>query len=72
MEQLAEHARCGRSSTVLDAVSLSLTEGAAAPGCSYTYRAFTTVSGTCNCWIDPNGRPTVRDSVSGGPFDSAP
>jgi hypothetical protein len=29
-EQLAEHARCGRSSTVLDAVSLSLTEGAAA------------------------------------------
>jgi hypothetical protein len=25
-----------------------------------------------NCWIDPNGRPTARDSVSGGPLDPAP
>jgi MFS family permease len=24
------------------------------------------------CWIDPNGRPTVRDLVSGGPPDPAP
>jgi hypothetical protein len=24
------------------------------------------------CWIDPNGRPTARDSVSGGPLDPAP
>jgi hypothetical protein len=23
------------------------------------------------CWIDPNGRPTARDSVS-GPLDPAP
>jgi hypothetical protein len=25
-----------------------------------------------SCWIDPNGRPTARDSVSGGPLDPAP
>jgi hypothetical protein len=24
------------------------------------------------CWIDPNGRPTARDLVSGGPPDPAP
>jgi hypothetical protein len=38
MEQLAEHARCGRSSTVLDAVSLSLTEGAAATHIGHSLR----------------------------------
>jgi hypothetical protein len=27
--------------------------------------------GGVECWIDPNGRPTARDSVS-GPFDLAP
>jgi hypothetical protein len=27
---------------------------------------------TSICWIDPNGRPTARDSVSGGPPDPAP
>jgi hypothetical protein len=26
----------------------------------------------CACWIDPNGRPTARDLVSGGPPDPAP
>jgi hypothetical protein len=26
---------------------------------------------TSFCWIDPNGRPTARDSVS-GPLDPAP
>jgi isoaspartyl peptidase/L-asparaginase-like protein (Ntn-hydrolase superfamily) len=30
------------------------------------------VAASARCWIDPNGRPTARDSVSGGPLDPAP